>query len=291
MSQQVNQAAYTVDLDKLVDIIRDMSFARAVFPVSKPVPIEKKRGSYWQIGETDETQYNFDLVSPKYSRFDLIEKNPAIPIHQGNLGYTRHEVKRLNNSKLPVDQRQRLVLEQIVAKEESVAFGGHSDTSITSFADTTNNSTAFSSSLDLTSYATGVKTFELAYRQLKNLLKNKFQGSTVMMVWTTDVDSRAYSCLNSDETKTFGEWLESRIGKQNIIATDYLGSASGAGTTNATLVPKDPRNLELLSSALETVVGVTTLKGLEVELALRSRPVFYRGVKSCLYDASVDITP
>ncbi len=291
MSQHLERQTYTFQSGKLVDIIRDMSYARKVFPVGESIPVEMKRFAYWDITEEDRTQYNFDLVSPEYSRFAALEKNPAIPIHQGNLAYKRHELKNLGRSVFKLDARQRAAMEQINTKEHSVAFGGHTATGVTSFADSTLNSTAYASSLDLTSFATFIKTWQLSVSQLRALLKDKFAGATLIQVWTTDADDRARSCLNTYETETAYDYLVKQIGADNIIATNYLGSAAGTGTTNAALVPKDIRNLELVSSNLEIVTGLTTLKNLEVEMALRSRPLFYRGVKSSLYDASVDITP
>jgi hypothetical protein len=290
MSQRFEAATYEFDIGKLVDIIREISYARKIFPVDTTVPIEAKVGEYWEVEEDDNVQYNFDLVAPEYSRFALLEKNPVIPVHQGNLAYTRHELKRAAKSKLPVDMRQRLLMEQINQKEESVAIGGHTATGITSFADTTNNSTAYGTNLDLTSFSTAISTWHTSVSQLRALLKDKFQGAQLVQIWTSDVDQRARAVLNTNETETFYDYLKAQIGEDNIISSDYLGSAAGSGTTNAALVPKDPRNLGLLSSNLEIVQGETTLKGLEVEVALRSRPVFFRGVKSCLYDATVDIT-
>lgn len=290
MSQRFEQATYKFDTKKLVEIIRAISYARDVFPVDTTVPIESKLGEYWEVEESDKVQYNFDLVSPDYSRFALIEKNPAIPVHQGDLSYTRHELKRANRSKLKVDMRQRLMMEQINQQEESVAFGGHTATGMTSFADETKNSTAYATTLDLTDFTTSVTTFHKSISQLKQLLKDKFQGAQIVQVWTSNVDEKARSTLNTNQTQTFWDYVKNTIGEANIIVTDYLGDPAGGGDANAALVPKDPRNLGLLSSILEIVQGETTLKGLEVQAALRSRPVFFRGVKSCLYEGTVDIT-
>ena len=290
MSQRIEMPTYTFKTGKLVDIIRAMSYARKVFPTTTTIPVEMKRIEYHEVSEEDRTQYNFDLVSPEYSRFATLAKNPRIPIHQANLQYKRQDSANLKRSVFPVDARQRAAIEQIVGKEEAVCFGGNTKTDVTSFADSTLNSTAYATALDLTSYATFINTWSLSQSQLRNLLKNKFQGAQLLQVWTTNVDDRAQACLNTDETDTAWEWLARKIGAQNIIATDYLGSETGAGTSNAALVPKDVRNLELIYSKLGIISGLDPLKNLEVEIELRSRPVFYRGVKSSLYENTVDVT-
>ena len=58
-----------------------------------------------------------------------------------------------------IEAAQRLALEQITNKENRVFFAGHAATGITSFDNTTYNSTAYTASLDLTSFASGIATW------------------------------------------------------------------------------------------------------------------------------------
>ncbi|MCK5019708.1 MAG: hypothetical protein KAS32_21800 [Candidatus Peribacteraceae bacterium] len=276
--------------DKMVDIIRDISQARKVFHVGPSIPVHQKITQYFEESEENRVQYNLDLVAPKYSKFKSQEKNPLIPIHQGDLKYMRHELAALPKDPVPVDRRQRLTLEQITEDEERVVFAGDSKIGITSFADTTYNSTAWTGELDLTSYTTAITTYTAGRSQLRALLKSKFALAILKMVWTPDVDDRARVTLNTDQSDNFYDWLVRAIGKENIHSTGYLDSEAGTGTTNAVLVPKNPGNMELISSNLELVNGLTPLKDLEVQMDIRSRAIFYRGVKSSLYSATVDIT-
>lgn len=297
MSVQLNLGEYQIqpktfrfERKKMVDILRDESLARRVFPVGPSIPVWQKETQYFEVSEDDNTQYNLDLVAPKYSRFAAIEKRPRIPVHQGDLGYDRHRVAALRSDILKLDERQKKTVKQINQDEHRVAFAGDVRTGITSFADTTNNATAWTGELDLTSFATGIATFNAGLSQYQRLLKNEWDGGTTMIVWTWDVDARAKACLNTDQTKTFYQWLKGEIGEANIIATDYLGSEAGSGTTNAVLIRKKPSILELMSSNLEVVSGLSALKDLKVQIALRSRPIFYQKTSSVLYSATVDIT-
>lgn len=288
---KIQPDTYTFQTKKMVEVIREVSQARMIFEVGPKLPVWQVKGQYFEESEQNNVQYNLDLVEPLYSAFAALERNPKIPIHQCDLKYFRHELKAVQGDILKLDRRQRLGLEQMADDENRVLIAGDTKTGITSFADTTNNSTAYTASLDLTSYATFITTWNGSLSQIRNLLKNKWAGSQPVQVWTTDVDDRARACLNTDENDTAFDWLVRKIGEKNIVATNYLGSEANSGTTNAALVPKSHSNSEIMGSGIEHVSGLTPLKDYVVQFALRSRPVFYRGVKSCLYDASVDITP
>ena len=150
---QVQPSVFTFKTKKLVEILREVSQARMCFPQGPVIPVWQKKGQFFEVEEHDATQYNLDLVAPDYSRFAAIEKNPKVPIHQADLEYGRHLLKAVQGDVINVDMRQRLAIEQIANKENRVFFAGDTSTSITSFANTTYNSTAYTASLDLTSFA------------------------------------------------------------------------------------------------------------------------------------------
>lgn len=288
-SYQIQPKTFRFERDKMLDVIRELSFVRIGFPVGPSIPVWQRETQYFDITEQDNIQYNLDLVAPNYSRFSAQEKRPAVPIHQGDLEYKRHEVQALGSDILTLDRRQRETLAQMVNDEERVGWAGDAKTGITSFANTTDNSTAATAELDLTSYTTAITTWTNIRSQLRTLLKSQFRGPD-MTVWTSDVDDRAEVVLNTDQNDTFKAWLERKIGAENIIVTNFLGSETAAGTINMGFYKKDPMNLELMTSGLEVVSGLSELKDLKVQLALRSRPIFYRGVKSAIYSGTVDIT-
>jgi hypothetical protein len=297
-NERFTEAAVSAFRQELVDLIREISVARKIFPVNTAISADQNTYIYYTINEKSEIQYNYELTTPQYNRYATTKTTVAIPIHQADLALSRHEKGRAEKDILTLDRRTRELVADMVADEERTAIYGAANVGSTSLADTTNNATAAATELDLTTFATATNTFHLMISQLSALLKNKFQGAKLHMVWTSDVDARARACFSTtEETLSFYEYAARYLGKYNggaefdyIHSSNYLGSEAGTGTTNCALVASDPRNMELISSELEVVVGETPLKDHEIQIALRSRPIFYRTVNSVIYGGTVDVT-
>lgn len=295
--ERFQEQAINVDIPKLVDIIHEMSFARRIFP-EIPVGVSDRTGTYHRVKENSNVQLNLDLVAPKYSDFATQKMIDKLPVHQADLAYDRHERMRMAKDILKLDQRQRLAVEQIVDSEEKLVFAGNDKNGITSFNDTGTNSTAAADELDLGTFVEGVQHYHTSLSQLRNLLKNKFQGSKLYVAWTTDVDDRARA-INSTTSEhiTFYDYLVGQLaginggnGAEYIVPTNYLGSEAGTGTVSMAMIASDPRNLGLFSSPLEVFSGPAALGGIEIQLALRSAPAFLRGVSAVIYHGTCVLT-
>lgn len=284
--------------EQLVGVQRLEAEARKAFFVNESVNVEDTNGLYYKIKEQNKVMYELDLVTRDYSAYATEKVKPVLPLLQNAITYNRHEFKRMARDVLPFDERQRLLIETINSKGESIAWGGDTNCNIGSIA-TTGNFTAWTSALDLTTFATMTNTWGLAIAQYKALLDDKFVGA-LYYVRTSDVWARELSAFSTtNDTVSAYDWIVNWLGnfngtpgqgKQYSIVTDYLGSAAGSGTTNCALMLKNPLIAQLVSSPLETHLFDTARGGKTLEVTQRLAPVFLKGVKSTLYEDTVDIT-
>lgn len=282
----------------LVDIIRSQSIARKIYPQQQAVSVSDGNYIYYKILEQSNVQYAFELQRREFNKYGTKKVSTPIPLHQGDLHFTRHEAKRAARDILPIDARVLNTIEDMVEQEERTAIYGD-DATGTVLHDTTNISTAATSEIDLGTFIEGVQTFATQVSQLRNLLKNKWTGAKINLVWTSDCDDRARALMSttSEHVSTYmgiGNILVDINGggtpSDHIFVSNYLGSATGAGTTNSALIASDPRNMRLISSELEVVQGRDSLENLDIQLAMRSKPVFYRGNDAVIYGATVVLT-
>ena len=296
--ERFQEQATNIDTGKLVDIIKEMSFARKVFP-EFPVGVEDRVANFYKVKEHSGVQTSLDLSAPNYSSF-ATEKVPNIlGIHQADLAYDRHDLKRAARDILPVDSRQRLAIEEIVDAEEKLVWAGKASLGITSVAEVGTNSTTTAVELDLGTFIEAATTFNQSASQLRNLLKNKFQGSKIFMAYSTDVDDRAKALPSTTSEHIFAyDFFVDQLGKMNggngadyIIPTNYLGAEAGDATLQMAMIASDPRNIGLWSSELEVFSGATPLGGLEVQMDLRSTPAFFRGASAIVYHATCVLAP
>jgi hypothetical protein len=295
--EQFTADAVTALKAELVDIIREQSIVRKLYPTDQAVSFADGMYKYYKIHEQDNTQYGYELQQAKYSKFATEATNVPIPIHQGDLHFTPTEIARANKDVLTVDERVRETINQIVENEEAKCIYGDANTG-TILSDTTNVSTAISDEIDLGTFAEGMQHIHLAISQLKALLKNKFQGCQLKIIQTTDTDARMRSLVSANETMTLydyiGAWLVQFNGggsiEDHMFASNYLGSATNAGTTNWALIASDPRNMKLIHSELDVAQDLNDIDGLRVQIRLRSKPVFFRGNDAVIYSGTTVLT-
>ena len=298
-TEQFTEAAVTAWKADLVDIVREQSIVRKLYPQDEAVTYSDGNYVYYKIGEQSNVQYGYELQSPKFNVYDTEKTLVAIPLHQGNMHFDRHDAMRAEKDILTLDMRVMNVIENIVEQEEAKGIYGDADTG-TVLSDTTNISTAATVEWDFGTFAEGMEDFQLSITQLRNLLKNKFQGCKLKVIQTTDIDDgiRARASTTNEALTCYdqmGKILVDFNGggspSDHIFASNYLGSATNAGTTNSCLIASDPRNMRLITSPLEVVSGRTSLNHLDVEICMRSKPVFFRGNDSVIYGGTSVITP
>lgn len=284
---------------QLVDIIRESSVARRLYPQLEGVSASDGNFVYYKMKEQDNTQYAYELQNRRLSKYASQKVSTAIPIHQGDLHFTRHEIGRAAKDVFPMDARLRQLVESLVENEEKTAIYGDDDTG-TILSDTTNISTAASAELDFGTQVEAMDDVQSQFAQLRTLLKNKFEGCILKYIWTSDVDARARIIRATTGNlisayDAIGEFLVNFNGggtyADHILVSDYLGSATAVGTTNTALVAVDPRNMALVTSPLEMPQGLDSLGNLDVQVCFRSKPIFYRGNDAVIYGGTAVLTP
>jgi len=295
---QFSEEAVVMLKKDLVDIIRSESIVRKLYDQNQAVTAAKGDYKYYKILEQSNVQYGFELQRRKYNVYGTKPVSVPIPMHQGDLHFTRHQVKKAAGDKLKIDGRIRNTIQNMIEKSEIKGIYGDPDTG-TVLHDTTNISTAATAELDLTTFVTSRNTFHGIVSQLRGLLKNKFTACKLKVVWTSDVDDRSKVCASAlNDQITFRTILEDFLIKFNrggqesdhIFTTNYLGSGTNIGTTNMALLAKHPSNMELITSELEVVQGNDPLGNLDIQLDFRAKPVFYRLNDCVIYSGTVDIT-
>ena len=286
----------------LIGVIREQSIVRKLYPQNQGVTPEDSNYIYYKIVEQSNIQYGFELQSRKFSKYASQKNSVAIPLHQGDMTFTRHEAKRAAKDVLKLDRRVLEMIEDMVQQEEKKGIYGDDDTG-TVLHDTTNVSTAASPELDMGTFKEGMEDFHGQVSQVRTLLKNKFQGCKLKIIWTPDVDdrARAIASTTSEEVTLYdyiGDWLVKFNGggapQDHIFASGFLGATGGGdtpGTTNTALIASDPRNMELVSSELEVIQGRDNLQNLDVQVVMRSKPVFYRDNDAVIYGGTAVLTP
>ena len=299
MSDNIFQEdAITAFKQEVVDIIRDESIAFKIFPLNEAVEPDQSHFTYYKAKEQGKVQYNFERQTPLWNKYATEKVITAIPYHQANIGFGRHEAAQARKDVLNLDARIRFLIEDMVDDQNRTSIYGDANTG-TVLSDTTNISTAASDDLDLGTFVEATEHWYTGFNQLKNLLGNKFQGSQIKVIWTTDVETRAQVLMNTyDQGQSFYDWLGETLVKYNrggsaqdhIFANDYLGSATGAGTTNMAVIASNPKNMELIHSRVEVIQGKSPLEDLEIEVGQRLKPVFYRGNDAVIYHGTVVLT-
>ncbi len=299
MSVFVQSAAETGRLrEYLVDVIRELTVARRIFPVETSLKPSDKIGQYYEVTEDDRTKVTFELGEPDYSSFATEEINPPIPLYSGYLHFNRHDKMRVMKDIFTLNDRQRGLMSQLVNREEKTIVAGNDVKSITALNDEGTTSTNMADILDFGTYVEGVQHAQKAITQMRTLLKNKFENTTVKIIWTSDVDDRARE-LNSttDESVNLLDGIAKLLasynggnGYKDIHTCNYLGSEAGTGTVSCAVIASDKRHYVIQDSPIEVFAEPTQFGGLAVEVSWRSRLHFKSGVKAAIYEQAVILT-
>ncbi len=305
---ELDTKSVTFDSSLLLEAILPESVARRMFPIFTVLPVHKQNYTYWELLNDIGTKYDFDPYEYGRNANALKETSVPVPLIYHEATYDKFKLKRINESRAPLSERIRQMARVFRRDEDSIAIAGESTkTGVTSIADTTNNTTAASSELDLTSIATMYSTFNIIINQLNNLLNASSGSQTVknfpcLAVMTSDVEDRLWTLKSAlDDTKSmytlFKEILVERCGPgSEIIVTNALGGtvttvddrvSLAAGTTNFALMAKSADHYGMIASEIFRDEE-TNISGFTQEFAERWRPIFFRQ-GSIIYSGTVDI--
>lgn len=291
--------ATEVLIKEALPILREFNVATKLFP-TMAIPPEKNTVTYYEPTEQDNTQYDLEAITSKYSEWITREVEKAVGVLQNDIKYTPHEFTRAGNDIFNMDQRKREAIEGILAKMEVVAIAGWTARGINSFAGVATTTTDMTVSINTTSYALALSTIETMFTEARADLKSRmYAASTKNLVVTADVMARFTSIFSTtDSSKNILSYLLKRLAEENQVQTNgaeflhestYLGSEAGTGATAAAFTCAHPQNFVLALGPLEVLVTMDAIKGVHIRYLQRCRPVFFEPL-SVHYDNAVDIT-
>ncbi len=297
--------------EALLEAILPQSVSRRIFPIFTVLPIHKQNYTYFELLNDIGTKYDFDPYEYGANFNALKETTVPVPLIYHEAAYTKFKLRRLNETKAPLTDRIRQMKRVFNKDEDIIAIGGEATkTSVTSIADTTNNTTVATANLDLTDIDTMITTSHGIINQLNGGLNADSGNQTVkefpcIALMTSDVENRLWSTpvtatsprgLNGYQV--FKQILTERCGTgSEIVVSNALGGtvttvddrvSLAGGTTNFALMAKSPEHYGMVASEIFTD-SETNLKGFTQEFAERWRPIFFRK-GSIIYSGTVDIT-
>lgn len=291
-------AATKLQADAL-PILREFNIARDIFKVE---PLDPEDNTYkWPAPVAQvSTQYNFEIVTPRYSAFGTTLQTKQIGIIQEDAIYSRHDAKRIGRDVLNMDTRKRYHVENLRELEEKVSIYGSSVTGFRSFDYVGTLSTDMTVSIDTGSFAECVVTLETMITEGRVDLKGReFKKATKHVLVTPNVMARFTGVFStvSDEINIY-IWLAKRLAQLNGVRTSgeeflhesaYLGSETGEGTANAAFICSHSDNMVLASGPLEALVQEHKINGVQIQYALRTAPVF-KNILATHYDSNVTMS-
>ncbi len=308
---ELDTAAVDFTGSQLLEAILPVSIVRRVMPVFTVLPIEDQNYTYWELLNDIGTKYDFDPYEYGSNANALKETTVPIPLIYHEQTYDKFKLKRINKSKAPLADRTRQMARVFNRDENNLGLAGETTkTGVTSFADTSNNTTAATAELDTTTIDTMITTTHGIINQLNNGLSADSGSQLVsdfpcIIGLTSDVEARlwvapvsATSPPGKNGYEVFKDIVMTRCGPgTEIVVSNAIGGTvttvddrvklSTAGTTNMFIHAKSPNHGGFVASPIFTE-SETTLKGFTKEIAERWRPIFFRQ-EATIYSGTVDI--
>jgi hypothetical protein len=300
MSNELFQeAAQDYLVGEAVALLRDYTIATKVFPQA-PIKAEDSTYSYYKPTEQDNSQTNLEQSTPHYSEWITSKQTVPIPYHQVDIQYTRHQWARRGRDVFNQDDAKRACVAQLNAKVEICMWAGNTARGIPSIATTGTNSTDMTTSINTTTFALAVNTFETAIIEARTDLKQvQFDQATKYLVVSEDVMARFQGIFSTvDDTVNILSYFAKRLadvngsgssGHEYILSTKYLGSAGGTAATCAVLMCANPEHFVMASGPVEVKVSIDEIDGVRIQWGWRAGPV-YKEILALHYDSAVDVT-
>jgi hypothetical protein len=292
--------------ENVIKPIYPMSKVRTIFPIIQDLKAESLQVRYYteeddipyHVGQ--EVGYNLGHVGYNYTDKDTVVLN-------GNLHYGFDEMQRIQSSSIPVDGRLLAVRNKIIEGEQRIGLYGVTVAldkvkAQTSVDDTTNNTTAWTTTFNVTTHALAISTFESAVGQLIDGLEEL--KDPLALVVNPDVYKLLRGLTNANtDLRTIDE-LNARMREihpaspgviQSKFLTCTIADDGGlrhtvtAGTSNACLFNINPQYYRIHTSPMFTRTdGLSSLNGQHFIVGERFTPVYIKK-EAIIYEDAVTI--
>jgi len=266
--------ARQVNERNLLRLILEQSKARNALPFQPRAKVEDTYIEWVKELQDMNHRISWEFQDTPESRINLQELSAQIPFLHRQIGWTKHEMLRIARSEMSPEDRINTLVGGFGNDEDILLFGGGTtgdpETGITGFSDTTNNVTATSTELNVTTIALSHSSLTAQIQELIDdpTIRYEDKRYPLVLIVTPDVVSKAASVLSTVNEKdtALDKLLETLIKRggagSGIIVTPKLGATvtkTGAmdpytvtaGTTNSCLYPLTPRFGRVITSPME----------------------------------------
>ncbi len=292
----VESDTWKVESGALYGPIQTRSISRQIFPVETILQEKDKQVDYWKWTEDYNSIYQADPSGHPNVNHALAKTTTNVPIIETGFVLNRSEKERVEASMFNMNARIAALAPKIAGDEDLFAIYGEATQDVTSFADTTNNSTAASTELNVTTEALVKSSLIAQITQLKTAVGgygNLKQFPLILLV-TEDVQDKMVATAptgyaagdRADNYSDLANQLLLKYGAPGsaVFASPNLGAAvakSSAdkyvvtpGTTNSVLYPWSKDILSVYASPFKSISVDHAIRGIEYDFTERWVPVF-----------------
>jgi hypothetical protein len=297
---------YRIESEQIIKPIYDMSKVPKIFPIIQDLQPHSLEVRYFT--QKDDLQYRYNMESEyALSHIGYTQTDTATPVITANLHYGYDELMRVQDSTIPLDGRIDSVRTTLVNAQERVALTGSTvaldDIAVTSVDTTGTNSTAWTTTLNVTTHALAISTIESALGQLIDGLGELKDPLALVVNPDTYKVMRGLVNANTDLhtiTEINRRFQEINSASPGVIMSKYLTATVAreypgqytitAGTGNAALFNINPQYYRIHTSPVEIRSDpVSKLSGLHYQLVQRFRPVYIKK-EAIIYEDAATIS-
>lgn len=291
------KGTWQITTDMIYGPIQTRSVSRTIMPVETILQEKDNQFEYWTWAEDYNSVYQQDPGPHPNVSHTLAPTTKNVPLIETGFVLNRADKARADASKLNIQGRINAIAPKIAQDEDMFAIYGDATQDVTSFADTTNNSTAITTELNVTTEAlmkstlvTGLDQLGTAMGGLENL-----KSFPIMLGVSNDVHAKmiktgitgylaadradsvldiASIVLNKYGGPGSGVWHSALLGATvtKTSADKYDNSTPGA--LNAVLYPWDVEIASIVASPFNVLSVDHAIHGMEIDMTERWVPVF-----------------
>jgi len=306
MMGSLNPNAIRFDQDKILRELIHASVARRIAfhnPVLNYLTDEKFRYEQERLDTNPQVATGFGVT--RRASFETKYTDVDVTRIRESISYTRDQLAKIKNSKLPMSTRVRYVVQKIAESEDRFFFAGDPKFANTGLSNPNNHTAWGSTAFNVTSFALARSTLGAGIGQLIDHYGDSLQKKPLFLVVNPDVyklmisgsnantDSGIISIL-TEELKMHG--ADTAL-SSHVFMSKYLGATldydgidvdlSAPGTSNAALIAYDPNYIEVVTSQFDQNPNFI---GSDFEITLGESYVpCWKNVNAIIYEDDVTV--
>lgn len=282
---------WRITTDDLIAPIKEQYSVRKFLPVDVILQEKDKQIKYYQWKEDYRSAYQWDPVRHPNTSYAIEPLTKNVPLIDTGMALNRSERERSEVSKFDLQARLAALAPNVVIDENRFAIAGEPSIGVTSFANTTDNSTAATTELNVTTEALMKSTLVAQIVQLGTAMGGieTLKNVPLMLGMSSDVYNKAIQTgitgyVSADRPDNVMTAIEAVLAKyggpgSGIWASNFLGGTVTRasddqwgltpGTTNSTLYPWNKNVISIPASPFRSLKKENEIDGIEWEFTER----------------------